>query len=161
MIIDFAKAVDFLLGNGYLAVIDGKVTITGRFEREFRPTTQSRLQELFPGTISREEIFKKFIDDAKIPHKALGTDGKFYTIRQYSPGIADRLIQIIKSVQNYEILVESTKLYYTSNSFKKTFSNYIDQKIWKDEYERYEQDKAAGRTNMVTVVSSGGNKFED
>lgn len=162
--IDFAKAVDFLLQNGYLAHINGEITITGKFKREFRPVPRERIEQIFqdsPTVVSREAIWAKFIKDADIPYKGYSTDGKTYTIRQYSPGIADKLIQIIKTVPSYELLVESTKAYYKSNTFKKILSNYIDQKIWKDEYERYEQAKKEGKLNNFLAPSSGGNKFED
>lgn len=163
--ITFATAVDYLLENDYLAVTtDGKIVITNKFTREFRPVPKSRLEEVIPNSpqvISREQIFRKFVEDADIPYKASGTDGRQYTIRQYSPGIADKLIRIIKSVDSYNILVESTKLYYKSNSFKKIFSNYIDQNIWRDEYERYEKNVKAGTIDHNIATSSGGNRFED
>lgn len=163
--ITFATAVDFLLDNNYLAVTqDGKIVITNKFTREFRPIPRSTVEQIIPNApliLSREQIFKKFIEDAAIPYKATGTDGRQYTIRQYSAGIADKLIRIIKSVSSYDILVKSTKQYYQSNSFKKVFSNYIDQNIWRDEYERYEKALASGTIDQTIVSSSGGNRFED
>jgi hypothetical protein len=163
--ITFATAVDFLLDNGYLAVTtDSKIVITNKFTREFRPVPRARLEQVIPNSpqiISREQIWKKFIDDADIPYKATGTDGRQYTIRQYSSGIADKLIRIIKSVDSYEILVKSTKQYYQSNSFKKILSNYIDQNIWRDEYERYEKSLKSGTIDQNIITASGGNRFED
>lgn len=161
--ITFAQAVDFLIDNDYLAVIDGKVVVTNKLTREFKPIPKSRIEQIFPNNpsiISRETIFKKFIEDAEIPYKAQSSDGKLYTIRQYSAGIADRLIQIIKNV-DYQTLVQSTKLYYKSNTFKVILSNYIDKKIWKDEYERYEKAKTSGQIDSVIATGSGGNRFED
>lgn len=161
----FAKAVDYLLENDYLAVLsDGKIVITNKFTREFKPVPRDRIEQIFqdaPQIISREQIWKKFIEDADIPHKATGSDNRQYTIRQYSPGIADRLIQIIKAVPNYRTLVEATKLYYKSNSFKMILSNYIDKGVWKDEYERYEKAIQTGQIDNVIASSSGGNRFED
>lgn len=162
--LDFSKAVNYLLENGYLAMINGEITFTGKFKREFNPVPAKKLEEIFPDTNTagtREEIWRKFIKDAEIPHKATATNGKQYTIRQYSPGIANKLMQIIKEVDDYNVLVESTKLYYKSNSYKKILSNYIDQQIWRDEYERYEQAKKDGKLQTILAAGSGGNRFED
>jgi hypothetical protein len=163
--ITFSKAVDYLLENDYLAVINGEKVITNKFLREFKPIPKERLEQLFadsPDVISREAIFKKFCEDAEIPYKGTFTDsGKQYTIRQYSPGIADRLIKIIKSVPNYKILVEATKLYYKSNGFKLILSNYIDKQVWKDEYERYEKAVQSNQVSRLNAASSGGNPWED
>ncbi len=160
----FSQAVDYLLINGYLAYINDEITITGKFKREFRPIGIARAEQLFPNQptlISREAIWKKFMEDAGIPHKVTATDGKQYTIRQYSPGIANKLIQIIKSVPDYNILAESTKNYYASNAYKLTFSNYIDRLVWHEEYERYAKAKASGTLGTILSAGSGGNRFED
>jgi hypothetical protein len=161
--ITFAKAIDFLLGNDYLAVVNGEIVITNKLKREFKPIPKEKIDVIFPDCptiVSREQIWKKFIADAEIPHKGIATNGKAYTIRQYSPGIADQLIRIIKAV-NYQSLVKSTALYYKSNSYKVILSNYIDKEIWKEEYERYEKAKASGQIDSVMASSSGGNRFED
>lgn len=160
----FALAVDYLLENGYLAVINHKITITGKFNREFNPVPRERINQIFPEApevISREAIWKKFIEDAKIPYKVTATDGKQYTIRQYSPGICDKLIKIIKQVDNYKILTESTRLYYESNTYKFVLSNYIDRRVWEDEYNRYKAAVDTGTLAILKAAGSGGNKFED
>jgi hypothetical protein len=162
--LDFSKAVNYLLENGYLAMINGEITITGKFKREFNPVPLEKLEKIFPDTTkagTREEVWRKFIADAEIPYKATATNGKQYTIRQYSPGIANKLMQIIKEVGDYNVLVESTKLYYKTNGYKKILSNYIDQKIWKDEYERYLKAKEEGKLQTILAAGSGGNRFED
>jgi hypothetical protein len=162
--ITFSQAVDYLLENDYLAVINGEIVITNKFLREFKPIPQDRAEQLFPNApaiISREAVWNKFIEDAEIPYRATFTDGKQYTIRQYSASIADKLIRIIKSVPDYKILVASTKLYYKSNNFKLILSNYIDKQVWKDEYERYEKALRSGQMSSVNAASSGGNRFED
>ncbi len=160
----FSQAVDYLLNNGYLAYINGEITITGKFNREFRPIPVERAEQLFPENptiVSREAIWKKFIEDAEIPHKVTATDGKLYTIRQYSPAIANKLVQIIRSVPDYKILIESTKLYYRSNAYKLTLSNYIDRRVWSEEYDRYAKAKADGKLDNILSAGSGGNRFED
>lgn len=161
---NFSEAVDYLLDNGYLAMINGEIVITGKFKREFNPVPKDKIEQIFPGsphTISREAIWKKFIEDAKIPHKATGSNGKQYTIRQFSPSIADKLIRIIKSVDDYSALVESTKLYYQANSFKLIFSNYIDKGVMLDEYTRYKKAQSEGKLSAIITAGTGGNRFED
>lgn len=157
------KAIDFLLENDYLAYIQGKIVVTGKLQREFKPIPKDKIDVIFPDqptVVSREALWKKFMADAEVPHKAIATDGRAYTIRQYSAGLANQLTRIIKTV-NYEILVKSTALYYKSNSYKVIFSNYLEKNIWKEEYERYEKAKVSGQMDSNIAASSGGNRFED
>lgn len=161
--ITFSSAVDYLLDNGYLAVINGEVTITGKFKREFNPVPKTKVEQIFkdnPEVVSREAIWKKFIEDAKIPYQVTATDGKKYTIRQFSAGIADKLIKIIKEV-DYGILTRSTEVYYTQNGYKKTLKNYLIEEVWREAYEDYARREKEGKLTTILAAGSGGNRFED
>lgn len=161
--ITFSSAVDYLLDNGYLAVINGEVTITGKFKREFNPVPKTKVEQIFkdnPEVVSREAIWKKFIEDAKVPYQVTATDGKKYTVRQFSAGIADRLISIIKKV-DYEILCKSTEQYYNQNGYKKTIKNYFEEGVWQGAYEEYEKARKEGKLTTILAAGSGGNRFED
>lgn len=157
-IIDLKAAVNFLLANDYLTVVENKLVITNKLHRETKLAPKDRVDVLFPdepGIITREAIWAKFIKDADIPYQVEGSEGRKYTVRQYSDGIVDDLVKIIKSC-DYNILVGSVKRYYNSNTYKLLLSNYIRKGIWKDEYERY---KEAIKTSTV-AYGQGGNIWE-
>lgn len=163
--VDFASAVEFLLENGYLAYLSDKVVITNKFTREFNPLPRPRAEQLFPDkpeVVSREDIWNKFMADAEVPHRAtFSGDGKQYTIRQFSLKAANNLIKVIKSVPDYKVLVEATKAYYKSNSYKLTFTNYLERRVWKQQYDQYEKALKEGKLREMLARGSGSNKFED
>lgn len=156
--VDLKIAIDYLLEAGYLTIVEDKLTITNKLHREFKPIPRERIELIFPDQptlVSRQAIWDKFMKDAFVPHQAEGSEGKKYTIRQYSPGLVDELIKIIKST-DYRILIESTKRYYTTSAFKLTFKNYLQKNVWKDEYKKYEEGL---RTNSL-AYGQGGNAWE-
>ena len=156
--IDLTSAINFLLDNEYLTVVNGKLVITNKLHRETKLKVRERVEVLFPDQptlITREAIWNKFITDACIPYQAEGSSGRKYTIRQYSSGLADELIKIIKSV-DYKILVESTKRYYNTATYKLILSNYIRKNVWKEEYKRYEE----GLKSNSLAYGQGGNAWE-
>lgn len=151
------ESMKFLFDNGYIAILENQLVITNKLKREYR--TSASLNSENPVPLSREEVWNKFISDAEIPYRIpMDGGGRYYTVRQYSDNIANKLIQIIKSV-DYDILVKSTKAYYKSNGFRKILSNYIDQKIWAEQYREYQNN--SGFPENESIISSGGNKFED
>lgn len=160
-ILDLKIAIDFLLKNGYLAHVDNQLVITNKLRREFNPIPADRVEALFPDNpeiIDKKMVWAKFIQDAQVPYNCVGTDGRKYTIRQYGSEVADILVRIIRSC-DYKVLVESTKRYYQSNSFKVILSNYFKKDIWREEYNRYEQDIRQGKKPEANTT--GGNPFED
>lgn len=160
--IDFSKAVDYLLEHDYLVVLNNEIVITGKFRREFNPLPKSRVEPIIEVKkwIDDEELYNKFIIDAEIPHRVTATNGKQYTVRQFSPGIAKKLRKIIDNT-DYSLLTQSVRNYYKSNIFKKTLKNYIEEAIWKDEYEAYKKAKEEGTLSTILSAGSGGNRFED
>lgn len=159
---------DKLLVNGYLVLIAGKPVLTAKFERALGYEDKTPVSEkLTPKQISNElvkpttytddlkEIWNAFISDCDLPHRVSDNRGGTYTIRQYSKGIAGRLKRIIADpALDYTRLVESTKHYYRTVSYKSILSNYIDKEIWLSEYENYNSNKIQDRVN------DGSNRWE-
>jgi hypothetical protein len=161
--IDLKAAVDYLLANGYLTMVNGKIVITGKLRRELKlPEQDNLVKENKLDNLDvreEEEVWDKFIKDAQIPHRVI-VNGQSYTVRQYSKEIAKQLVRIVKEVKDYTILVESTKQYYRSTTYVKTLKNYISERLWKYAYEQYEQNQAKNPL-MDKAEASGGNRFED
>lgn len=104
----------------------------------------------------RKAVWSKFVQDAEIPHR-VDTGSGSYTIKQYSKYAAARLIQIIGNPAiDYAILVESTKHYYKTVTYKVTLMRYIMEDFWEVEYEEYQKRKAAG----IITRTAGENRWE-
>lgn len=165
MDVDFSTAVDFLLKNGYLAQINGEVTLTGKFKRTFNPLESAKATEVFtesPSIFTPKDVWEKFVKDADIPHRVSNQNGQSYTVRQYSNALANRLAKIIADPGvDYKTLVQSTKQYYKSNAFKFTLHNYVEKEVWKIEYENYEKLVKTNQVDTFTKTLGGGNPFED
>lgn len=149
--IDLKQAIDYMLSNGYVAFVNGELVITNKLKREFVANAD---------LLTKKEVWDKFIQDADIPHRVSGSDGKFYTIRQYSPKVGNLLLAAIKAC-DYDVLVESTKRYYKSTGYKLVLSNYFERRVWVEEYNRYMKEKKDGTLTRYIQSSSGGNPFED
>jgi hypothetical protein len=145
----------------YLVYINNEPVLTAKFYREHRVE-----KELSPKQISNEltrpttytndlkEIWNAFIVDADIPWRVSDNKGGQYTIRQYSKGVAKRLSTIISDPKvDYKRLVDSTKQYYKTVTYKNLLSNYIDKEIWKDAYENYKE-------NSIIPVNDGSSPWE-
>jgi hypothetical protein len=165
MDVDFSTAVDFLLKNGYLAQVNGEITLTGKFKRTFNPLESAKAAEVFkesPPIFTQKDIWEKFVKDAEIPHRVSNQKGQSYTVRQYSNALANRLAKIIADPDiDYKTLVQSTKNYYRSNAFKFTLHNYFEKEVWKIEYDNYEQEHRNNSVDTFTKTLGGGNPFED
>lgn len=161
-----------LLEEGYLVLVSGKPILTAKFERELghedkavHPTVEgvTKVLELEKNVIIKpttytddlKEIWNAFILDCELPHRVSDNRGGTYTIRQYSKGIAGRLKKIIADPKtDYTRLVESTKHYYKTVSYKSILSNYIDKEIWLSEYELW------NTKIKKDITTGGGNPFE-
>lgn len=162
------ECLEYMFSNGYLLItIGGEVTITNKLKRELvkipLKTNDFSLEGKTATQIATKgEVWEKFMNDAEVPHKVIATDGKSYTVKQWSAQIQQKLISIIQKVKDYTILTESTKLYYKSNTYKLTFKNYLEREVWKNEYEKYEQAlKNPQQLDNLLSTGSGKNKFED
>lgn len=161
---DLKTALKYLLDNGYITVVNGNVFITSKLNAEIAKDLTERIEVKQASILTSRDIWDKFMTDACVPHKATATDGKQYTIRQFSPQSLQKLIQAIKQVDSYQILTEATKLYYKSNGYKLTFKNYLEREVWRGEYETLQEAlKNPNKRKMEDLLSqgSGKNKFED
>lgn len=164
----------WLLDNQYIVIVGTQVVFTKKVSEELKglgfntQITESIqlnvgspgiVETLTPSTFTladdKKAIWNRFIIDADIPHRVKSPDGGVYTVRQYSPGCAIKLMKIVKDPNiNYKRLVESTKLYYKNVTYKALLSNYIDKEIWRSEYDAWDEQKP-------TPLQNGENRWED
>lgn len=164
----FKETVNWLLEEGYLVLVAGRPVLTAKFEKEVgfvdntsvveKMTSREISNELIKPTTytdNPKEVWNIFIEDASIPHRVSDGKGGQYTVRHWSPTIAKKLMKIISDPKiDYTRLVESTKHYYKTVTYKNILSNYIDKEIWLHEYESYSTNK------NKPVPNVGGNPFE-
>ena len=164
-----------LLAEGYLVLIDRKPVLTAKFEKEIgygasQLKTASQNEQLVlrdnkivtelikptSYTDNPKEVWNAFIADVELPHRVSDGKGGQYTIRHYSLPVAKRLMKIIADPKiDYTRLVQSTKHYYKTVTYKNILSNYIDKGIWEGEYEQWD--------NKIVVnqqIRDGSNRWE-
>lgn len=156
------ERVQWFLDGGYMLMVGGRLAITSKLEKELGITVPEELSQkqisnelVKPTTYTTDlkAIWNKFIEDAQIPHRVRSPNGSIYTVRQYGSAVAKKLAIIIGRLDiDYTRLVESTKNYYRTVSYKSLLSNYIDQDIWYHEYTSWGEVKK----NEV----DGGNRWE-
>lgn len=148
----FKEIAQKLLDDGYLVLVSGKPVLTAKFEKEIGYVDKVSMltNTLSPKQISNElvkpttytdnpkEVWNAFVDSCEIPWRTRTTNNETYTLRQFSVGIAKTLMKIISDPKiDYVRLVESTKQYYKTTSYKMVLSNYLAKEVWKDAYENY------------------------
>jgi hypothetical protein len=147
----FKEIAQKLLDDGYLVLVSGKPILTAKFEKEIGYETKTPIETILsPKQVSNElvkpttytdnpkEVWNAFVDSCEIPWRTRTTSNETYTLRQYSLGIAKTLMRIINDPKiDYKRLVESTKQYYKTTSYKMVLSNYLAKEVWRDAYENY------------------------
>jgi len=159
---ELKQVTQWLLDNGYAHVVNGEsFVLTQKFISELGlsvqqvPVTTIRSKTLSgdPTLEELKEVWTEFKNDCLLPHRVTATDGRQYTILQFSKGVAKRLYKIISDPKiDYNRLVESTKHYYATVAYKALLSNYIDKDIWVHEYENWGKKE--------TTVTDGSNRWE-
>ena len=129
----------WLLENGYAVIVHNTLILTAKFTEQLNLQSQEPTIKVVKPD-DKKEIWNKFCTDAEIPHRVSSPHGGVYTVRQYSPSMAIKLKNIIDKV-DYRRLVESTKHYYKTVSYKALLSNYLDKEIWRSEYEAWKENK--------------------
>lgn len=152
--------VQWLLSESYVVTVNGELVFTKKCLDDLGTPSVTKVEDSEAPKqlqarpkVDLKDIWNKFITDAEVPHRVRASDGGIYTVRQFSKGVAARLVAIINKV-DYKILVESTKNYYRTVSYKQLLSNYIEKDLWKYEYDEWLKNKA---TPMPTP---GTNPFE-
>ena len=158
-------SVKFLLDNDYAIIVNRKLVLTDKLSVALDLGVEvSTPQILFKTsqevvTVSKstdyKDIWNKFIEDSEVPHRVKSpTDGGSYTVRQYSQANARKLANIVNDEEiDYNRLVQSTKNYYRTVSYKALLSNYIEKGIWKDEYDNWKENELQD--------GAIGNRWED
>ncbi len=158
---DVKKCAQWLLDNGYAAMIDRVFVLTQKFFTELSITNgQTTTTVVKPYTPevrvldNKKDVWNQFCTDAEIPHRVTAPGGGSYTVRQYSLANANRLIKIISDPTiDYKTLVESTKNYYKTVTYKTMLSNYFEKEVWRGEYDSWK--------NGTTKTYDGSSSFED
>lgn len=130
-------ALDLLVQNGYLEVVKGKYRPTKKLNEEVSSIPMlAGITTIGIATMSWENLYVKFIQDASIPRKGESGSGDLYDLNKYS---ADAMKVFRKMLERdgikYDLLVKVTSTYYKSGSrYKKTISNYITEGLWRMDY---------------------------
>lgn len=158
------ESLKWLVDNGYCVVVHNQVVFTKKTQQELAGSgLKAVIQEIeTPADVIKQLaagdsklVWNKFIEDAGIPHRVKAPDGGVYTVRQYSASNAKRLVSIINDpAVDYQRLVDSTKSYYDTVSYKALLSNYFEKGLWRHEYDEWKGKKPIN-------MGSGGNRIED
>lgn len=141
-------SVNYLIQNGYLTVIDGELTITGKLRRDFAEVERERIVE--EKKLAGREFFHKFAEDSKVPSFIHMSNGAKFTVKYYTPSVLGHLKRAINEV-GYEKLTEITENYYKQqNLARTTLQKFLSQGIWRD------------WIRIAPTTSPGGeNRFEE
>lgn len=142
------ESINYLLSNGYLAMIEDQLTITNKLRRDYSEVkVEEKKRQLI---LSGRDFYTKFAEDAKVPSFIHMSNGQKFTVKYYTPSILAPLKKAIAEV-GYEKLVEITKNYYQQkNLARTTLQKFISKEMWRDWMD------IAG-----DVPPAGENKFED
>lgn len=163
---DVKKCAQWLLQNGYAVLVNNQFILTKKFTDELKltdnqvVTTTTEITKPYIPDIkvsdNKKDIWNQFCIDADIPHRVTAPGGGSYTVRQYSLTNANRLIKIITDPTiDYKTLVESTKNYYKTVTYKTMLSNYFEKEVWRGEYDSW------GKGGRNIIPNDGGNPWED
>lgn len=157
------EVTQWLLSNNYAHIINNNCFVLDKkFHDELGFVNNTPVEVVVPINLSPinlsdpKEVWNKFIEDANIPWRVKNNLGQSYTIRQYSKSMANKLVSIVNNSQiDYQRLVDSTKHYYATTSYKLLLSNYLEKGVWKDCYDNYKQT-----TSTNEVRTDGSNRWE-
>jgi DNA-binding LacI/PurR family transcriptional regulator len=112
--------------------------------------------------VDSKTAYIQFIKDAGIPPRAQSGVGTTYEINQYSEEGKKAFEKLMKENIDYQILVQSTNLYYKSPVYKQKIGNYIAQGTWRTHYDRYVLAKSKGmEAQMIKEQTQNGrSKYE-
>lgn len=161
---DLKQCAKWLLDNQYAVVVNNSFILTRQFFDELKlldsqATNKAAevVKPFIPGVKvldDKKDLWNQFCLDAEIPHRVQAPTGGSYTVRQYSLANANRLIKIINDPSiEYKVLVDSTKNYYRTVTYKTMLSNYFEKEIWRGEYDAWK----AGKTRAM----DGSSMLED
>lgn len=139
---EIQKLYEYLRDNGYILSSGDILVFSNKFyaeiKREKKTIISARQVDpiILPSPVVQDwkMYFIKFIQIC-VPTKCEGARGEMYDTNKFSEDAAKEFRKMIdKEGINYELLVESTKLYYKSGRFRKKISNYIVDGDWRSDY---------------------------
>lgn len=165
-------SINYLQDNGYILPINGELTWTNKFKREYVPIASTSLQLVTPSTSVQEQervlsvgdVYRQFIKDAEVPYRITTNNGGTYTANAVSANAVREFTRIIKAIDregrpiyNYSILVYSTKLYYANpTQFKEKLTNYFIKGTWESQYNEFKEKLERGEVEHHINATLGG-----
>ena len=145
MSITLKDAVDFLLSEGYIFKYGERFKFASKTYLELTAKDLPGHTHSKPAAINWVTAFTQFIMAAKIPSRAEDSRGGYYSLNQYSEPAMKAFRKIVEGGVSLEDLVASTTLYYKSGvKLKVKIGRYIEEGLWRGDYEAYMASKEAG-----------------
>jgi hypothetical protein len=150
------EAVQYLLENGFAAVVKGKYMFTAKFNKEILGVTKGLammpgnipvvIEPDIPKKITWEDMYQRFILEAKVPARILNPRGTAYQTNAYSEGGMKAFRKAIEKEKiDYQLLLEATQLYYTSSiDLKMAIGRFMEEGSWRTYYQELIDHKKAG-----------------
>lgn len=149
-----SQSVQYLLDNGYMAIIKGKYIVTSKFNKEITGIDQGLTlgagkvplvkEPGIPKQVSWQEMYTRFIAESQVPARVMGPRGEPYQTNAFSE---EGLKAFRKALEEttYELLVEATQLYYTSSiGLKVAVTRYMTEGMWRTQLGELVEHKKAG-----------------
>lgn len=165
-------SINYLQDNGYILPLNGELTWTNKFKREYVPiastslqlVTQERSMQEQERVLSVEDVYRQFIKDAEVPYRVTTNTGGTYTVNAVSANAVREFTKIIRAkdregnpIYNYSILVFSTKLYYTNpTQYKEKLTNYFIKGSWESQYNEFKEKLERGEVEHHINATLGG-----
>jgi hypothetical protein len=151
------EAVQFLLDNGYMAIIKKRYIVTAKFNKEMTGVHAGLtllvgnypavIEPSVPKQISWPDLYKQFILEAKVPARIINSRGEPYATNIYSePGMKAFRKALEKESMTYQLMVECTQLYYSSSiGMKVAIGRFMEEGMWRTYYQELLEMKQLGK----------------
>jgi len=131
----------WLLDKQYAIMVGKHLVLTSTLYKDLELITKLPeapvIRKLSRGEELRE-LWRTFVTEADIPSIAITQTGGSYFLRPYSESGALELKKVLSTAGvSRQRLIESTKFYYRTVSFKKTLLNYLRDGVWEEAYNNY------------------------
>jgi len=121
------EVIKVFIDKGYLVKEGDDYIITNKFKREENPPKKEEPVKL----LGKNELFKKFVGESRIPLRASNGNGGTYMLRQKSQYAVNAFWTLIQNrTYKYEDMVAVTKAYYgNTKSNRQILTNYFKNGI--------------------------------
>jgi hypothetical protein len=146
MVESLKDAVQFMLDNGYLAVIRGKYVVTAKFNKEVTGVYQGAVllkgnipavvEPKVPKTVHWRDQYIAFVNEVKIPPYGHNSRGERYQMNAFSEdGVKAYRNAIEKEDILHPLLVEATQMYYHGSvAMKVGIGKFMSEGMWRTFY---------------------------